>query len=338
MLNASKSGAMELSNRWRVWSIALCGVLLFVGVGCQKDKQMASEESEEKATAEQKQQKDESITEKMAKEHEGDSPEETGLAGMEPARPVHVDRVKYATVGDADIDGFYARPKDPEGPMPGIVAIHEWWGLNDNIRNVAKLLAGEGYQVLAVDLYEGKVAESPDKAKELMGKAMSEKSRLEENLRDAVDYLRGETEAPKVAAIGWCFGGGWSLQTALMFPDKVDASVIYYGELVTDAEKLEKLTMPIIGFFGGEDSSIPPSKVKEFEQAMKEAGNEATVHIYDGAGHAFANPSGDRYEPNAAEDAWNKTLTFLDEHLSVAGDTDAETEGSSDDEQSGESN
>lgn len=303
--------------------------------GCQKDKQMNAETSDETTSSS----KEKSITEKMAKEHAGDSPKKSGIAKLEPAMAVETDKVKYATVGDNEVHGFFARPKDPEGPMPGIIAIHEWWGLNENIRNVTKLLAGEGYRVLAVDLYEGKTAETPDKAKELMGAAMNDKQRLKENLSDAYNYISSERNATRVGVIGWCFGGGWSLQTALMLPGELDATAIYYGELVTDADTLKPLEMPVIGFFGTEDSAISPSKVNAFEQAMNQAGNDVTIHNYEGAGHAFANPSGERYDPEAAMDAWNKTLDFFDAHLMqplIEQTTDGSS-GSSSDETSGSS-
>jgi carboxymethylenebutenolidase len=228
---------------------------------------------------------------------------------------VETEKVKYATVGGGEVHGFFARPKDPEEPVPGIIAIHEWWGLNDNIRNVTKLLAGEGYRVLAVDLYEGETAETPEAAKKLMSKAMADKERVKENLSDAYNYVSSERNARRVGVIGWCFGGGWSLQTALMLPKEIDATAIYYGELVTDAETLKPLEMPVIGFFGTEDSAVSPDKVDAFKKAMNKAGNDITIHNYEGADHAFANPSGERYDPDAAMDAWKKTLAFFDTHL-----------------------
>jgi carboxymethylenebutenolidase len=122
-------------------------------------------------------------------------------------------------------------------------------------------------------------------------------------------------EAPRVGTIGWCFGGGWSLKTALALPDKVDATVMYYGAVVTDPAKLAPLKMPILGNFAGEDKSIPPSVVNAFEKALKDAGKTVDIKIYAGANHAFANSSGVVYKPDAAEDAWKRTVAFFEKNL-----------------------
>jgi len=259
---------------------------------------------------------DDEYAERMAKEHKEDSPV-PGASSLEgaPKTEVESETVTYAAVDGAEIQGYLARPKNAAGPLPGIIVIHEWWGLNDNIRKMADLLAGEGYTALAVDLYNGKVADAPEKAQEYMQAAMQNAVNGEDNLKQAYAYLEGEHNAPKVGTIGWCFGGGWSLATALIMPDKVDASVVYYGRLVTDVAKLEPLNVPILGIFGAEDQGIPLDMVKEFEKALASLDKDASIHIYEGADHAFANPSGTHYEREAAQDAWNKTLAFLAKHL-----------------------
>ena len=118
-----------------------------------------------------------------------------------------------------------------------------------------------------------------------------------------------------MGVIGWCFGGGWSFRTALALPDAIDAAVIYYGEPVTDRDRLDALEMPILGLFGGADQGIPVARVREMEAALDALGKDATIVVYDGANHAFANPSGRRYDAEAAEDAWTRTTAFLAEHL-----------------------
>jgi carboxymethylenebutenolidase len=183
---------------------------------------------------------------------------------------------------------------------------------------MADLLAGEGYTALAVDLYNGQVAETPEKAQEYMQAAMQNAAAGEDNLKQAYDYLEREHQAPRIGTIGWCFGGGWSLATALMLPDDLDASVIYYGRLVTDVDELSPLNVPILGIFGAEDQGIPLDMVKSFEEALSSLGKDASIHIYEGADHAFANPSGTHYEPDAAQDAWEKTLAFFEKHLKRA--------------------
>lgn len=249
----------------------------------------------------------------MAREHADDSSEPSEMAETAPAVDVESRQVDYATVNGETATGYLARPTGVEGPLPGIIVIHEWWGLNDNIRSMTEQLAGEGYQALAVDLYGGETADTPDGARALMQASTENEDALVENLKQAFSYL--EDDGQKVGTIGWCFGGGWSLRTALALPEQVDATVIYYGRLVTDQDELAPLTMPIVGFFGAEDQGIPVESVREFEQALDALGKDASIHIYEGAGHAFANPSGDNYEPEPARDSWEKTLAFFEAHL-----------------------
>jgi len=207
--------------------------------------------------------------------------------------------------------GFLAEP-EAEGVYPGVIMIHEWWGLNDGIKDTAVQLASKGYVVLAVDLYDGKVAATPQEARNLTSSL--DKERAVANMRAAASYLRSEHGAPKVASLGWCFGGGQSMQLALS-DEEVDATVIYYGSLVTDEEALSSIEQPVLGIFGGNDTSIPVSTVMEFDSALDSVGVENEIYIYDGVGHAFANPSGMNYAPDETRDAWLKTVAFLERHL-----------------------
>jgi carboxymethylenebutenolidase len=277
---------------WLLAPLLLCGVLAAAGTDGNQDKD---------------------YTARMAAEHADDSPVASPAADK-PASAVETERVTYATVGDRPVTGYLARPKAAKG-RPGIIVIHEWWGLNDNIESMARQLAAEGYVALAVDLYGGEVAETPDKARELMSKAMGDTDPIDDNLRQAYAYLTDKQGAGKVGSIGWCFGGGMSLHAAILLPDALDATVIYYGRLSTDREALARLSMPVLGLFGEADRGIPVDQVNEFGATMKELGKDARIHIYDGANHAFANPSGTRYDAKAAEDAWQKTLEFLEENL-----------------------
>ncbi len=249
----------------------------------------------------------------MAHQHEGDAPVATEAARTEPAAEVETQTVAYATVNGQQVQGYLARPMGAEGPLPGVIVIHEWWGLNDNIRSMAEQLAGQGYRALAVDLYGGASASTPDEAQTLMRAALEKSGELTENLKQAYAYLSDGGQ--KVGTIGWCFGGGWSLQTALVLPEDIDATVIYYGRVVTEKAELEKLRMPILGIFGAEDDGIPVDSVRAFESALKELGKNASIHVYEGANHAFANPSGQNYKAEPANDAWQKTLAFFGEHL-----------------------
>lgn len=206
--------------------------------------------------------------------------------------------------------GFLAKPTE-QGNYPGVVMIHEWWGLNDNIKEMARELASEGYIVLAVDLFDGNVAKTPEEARALVGGLKQDEATRK--MREAANYLRDAEKTTKVGSLGWCFGGGQSLQLALN--DGLDATVIYYGNLVTEKEKLLNINWPVLRIFGREDQSIPLEKVNEFEKALDDLGIKNEVHIYDGVGHAFANPTGPNYESEKTKDAWGKTLNFLNTNL-----------------------
>ncbi|MEK9195461.1 MAG: dienelactone hydrolase family protein, partial [Patescibacteria group bacterium] len=191
-----------------------------------------------------------------------------------------------------------------------VVMIHEWWGLNDNIKTMARELAKEGYRVIAVDLF-GKVAATSNEASTQV-KTLDNKKALQ-NLQAAVAFLRSKgTE--KIASLGWCFGGGQSLQFALS-GEKLAATIIYYGNLVTNTNELGKISWPVLGIFGDKDQSIPVTSVEQFNKALDGLGIKNSIHIYPGVGHAFANPSGMNYAPEETKDAWVKTVAFLNENL-----------------------
>jgi carboxymethylenebutenolidase len=251
----------------------------------------------------------------MSAMHMRDAPVPSPATYPRPAVPVRGIEVAYATINGKPVHGYLAEPRDAKGPLPGIIVIHEWWGLNANIRSMADQLAGKGYAALAVDLYNGQTATTPRAAQNLMKDVLTHAPAASSNLRQAYAYLHGTEHAPRIGVIGWCFGGGWSLQTALMLPDKINAIVIYYGRPVDNVTKLSRLRMPLMGFFGAEDKGITPADVHTFETALKRAHVNAEIHIYPGAGHAFANPSGENYRPKAAADAWKRTLVFFNRYL-----------------------
>ncbi|MFE4107096.1 dienelactone hydrolase family protein [Almyronema epifaneia] len=255
------------------------------------------------------------LSDRMAAEHRDETPVATDITMLDPAVPITTETVTYATVDGAAITGYLAKPENAESGLPALIAIHEWWGLNDNIRAVTERLAGEGYTVLAVDLYNNWLAETATAARELMQSVMNNPESAAANLTQAYNYLINDQSAAAVGAIGWCFGGGWSLQTGLLLPEQLDALAIYYGRLVTDADQLAALQMPIIGFFGAQDQAIPVDQVRAFESALQSLDKPAEIYIYEEAGHAFANPSGERYVPEAAADAWTKTTEFFARHL-----------------------
>ena len=247
---------------------------------------------------------------RMEREHATDSPVASPAAEAQPGGEVASEEVVYAEFDGTTIKGYLAKPATGE-PTAGILVIHEWWGLNDNIRSMARQLAGEGYAALAVDIYEGEVADNREDAARLARASGDNPDRGGDNLRQAWEYLKDEVGVSKVGVIGWCFGGGWSLRAALMMGEGIDAAVIYYGRVVTDRDSLEQLSSPILGIFGALDKGIPVSTVREFQATLDSLGKPASIHIYEGADHAFANPSGTRYNEKAAKDAWAKTLSFF---------------------------
>lgn len=253
--------------------------------------------------------------EAMSREHAEDTTEPSPAAEEAPARAVVSDpRMPYAEVGDQLVYGYFTAPSDVFEPLPAIIVIHEWWGLNDNVRAMADRLAAEGYMVLAIDLYGGKTADSPADARALMLEVVEDPELANENIRAAYEFLT-IAGAPRIGSLGWCFGGGWSLNTAQLFPDELDASVIYYGRVFADEDRLRPIGAPILGLFGAEDTGIPLDSVEAFRGSLERLRKNHEIHIYPGVGHAFANPTGTNYNAEAATDAWDKTLEFLGRHL-----------------------
>jgi len=222
-------------------------------------------------------------------------------------------RVSYKS-GDETVQGVLYTPAG-KGPFLALVVIHEWWGLNDWVKDEASKLSDQGYVTLAVDLYRGKVAKTPDEAHEIMRGVPED--RAKRDLHAAVKFLKAQSSVKKdrIGSIGWCMGGGYSLDVALQEPD-LAATVINYGHLATDPNALMKINAPILGLFGGQDQGITPSDVKKFEEEMKKTGKRIEVVIYPDAGHAFENPNNKSgYRAADAADAWKRTVNFLSSAL-----------------------
>jgi carboxymethylenebutenolidase len=254
-------------------------------------------------------------------EQVSDAPTPTPAA---PAVPLLEQQLAYGEGRSSNLVGYLAMPQDAAEPLPGIILIHEWWGLNDDIMAMARRLAGEGYVALAVDLYGGARAQTPEAAQALMTALLAEPEAARSNLSQAYDYLEKYAFAPRIASIGWGLGGGWSLQMALQYPDSLDAMVMDYGQVVTDRDRLAPLNVPVLGIFGGEDESIPVQEVRQFRTTLNELGKIAEVLILPGADHAFANQSGGNYNEKAADEAWDTTLKFLERHLKLSTPTQAQ--------------
>ncbi|MSR46232.1 MAG: dienelactone hydrolase family protein [Planctomycetes bacterium] len=216
-------------------------------------------------------------------------------------------------------DGSKAYLTLPEQWQPGgtaVLVIHEWWGLNSHIKHWADRFTASGRAALAVDLYGGKVAATREEA----GAAMRavDQAKAVKTLLAGHAFLSDDArvKASKRASIGWCFGGGMSLQLALHAPD-LDAAVMYYGKPVTDAAELKKIKAPLLGVFGERDKAFPPALIEQFKGGLREAGVAGEVLLFP-ADHAFANPSGGNYDAVQAAAAWTKVQAFLESKLPVA--------------------
>ncbi len=216
--------------------------------------------------------------------------------------------------GDETVNAVMYTPQG-KGPFPALVVIHECWGLNDWVKEQASKLADQGYVTLAIDLYRGKVATTPDEAHEIMRGVPED--RANRDLLAASSYLRSQknVDPKRVGSIGWCMGGGYSLNLALNDP-KLKAAVINYGHLATDEATLKKINAAILGIFGGQDRGIPVADVNKFEAQLKALGKTVEIHIFPDAGHGFENPNNKQgYRADDAAQAWKLTVDFLAKNL-----------------------
>ncbi len=220
------------------------------------------------------------------------------------------DNVEVETwTSDEPITGYFMAPENT--PAGAVLLIHEWWGLNDQIRSMVPRFAQAGYLSLAVDLYQRQVAESPEKARQLMQAVQPDVAT--DALVTWIEWLRGHPESNgKVGTVGWCFGGGWSLNASLATP--VDATVIYYGRCEKGAEEVAGLKGPVLGHFATRDQFINRDMVSAFERSMNAAGKSYVNHWYE-ADHGFANPTTTRHDAEDAALAWSRTLEFFHQHL-----------------------
>ena len=208
------------------------------------------------------------------------------------------------------VTGFLALPRDTRRHR-AIIVIHEWWGLSEWVKEQAEKLAANGYVTLAVDLYQGKVTADPSEARKLKHGLRQE--RAIGDLKAAFDYLadRPDVDPKHIGSLGWSMGGGLAVQLAIHEP-RLAACVVNYGPLPTNIEDIQKINVPVLGIFGSLDRGISPHKVRAFETCMNATGKRVDIEIYDGASHAFENPTNTRgYRPAAAVDAWFHTLEFF---------------------------
>lgn len=211
--------------------------------------------------------------------------------------------------------GYLAQPKTP-GKYPALVLIHEWWGLNKNIREFADHFAQKGYVALAVDLYEGQSTDKPEEARNLAAAVRNNLAAASDNLTQGVNFLKAQSmvNSERVASVGWCFGGGWSYEMAKNNMG-VKASVMYYGSF-NDHDDLSQMKAHILGHFGEKDTSIKLDDVRQFQATLKTLSGSHEIYIYPNAGHGFANSDNPAaYNKEAADLAWERTLSFLKGNL-----------------------
>lgn len=216
---------------------------------------------------------------------------------------------RITTAGGREVASALAVPATT--PAPVVVLVHEWWGLNDQIKAVAADFAAQGYLALAVDLFGGRVTADPQEARQLI--AAVDEAAAADTMTSWLKWAQNHNDSNrKVATCGWCFGGGWSLRAATLVP--VEATVVYYGRVNLATETLAKLKGPVLGQFARKDRHINEAMVAEFEKNMTAAGKPYQVYWYD-ADHAFANPTGNNYDKEDAQLAWQRTTEFLKQAL-----------------------
>jgi len=212
------------------------------------------------------------------------------------------------------ISGFLALPERRER-HGGIIALHEWWGLNDWVKLQARNLAANGYVVIAVDLYRGKVTDTSSEARKLK-RALPE-NRAIRDMKAAFRYLaaRPDVDPTNIGSIGWSMGGGFAIRLAIHEP-RLAAAVVNYGMPPTNPIEIQKINAQVLGHWGALDRGVPPSTVRVFEKIMKTLNKSINIRIYAGAGHSFENPNNKSgYRPEAAADAWLRTLDFFTETI-----------------------
>jgi carboxymethylenebutenolidase len=217
------------------------------------------------------------------------------------------------TVGSGSAQAYLAAPE--EGG-PGVLLLHAWWGLNPFFKSLCDRLAAAGFVAIAPDLAQGQVAETVDEAQEMEDSSDAE-LRKQTTLAAAAHLLAlADRRGAKIGVIGFSMGAWWSIQLALAHPDEVAAVVLYYGAVPPANTDYGKHTAAFLGHFGEHDEWEPLDAVQEMEQAMHAAGRDAAIHVYPGTGHWFVEEDRpDVYDPEAAAIAWERTLTFLHQHL-----------------------
>lgn len=231
---------------------------------------------------------------------------------------VLADSLPYAEIGDELVYGYFAIPVDMIDPYPAIVMLHDGFGLDDGARALAERIASEGFIVLAVDLFFGRTADEVSAARELQIEVLEDMQIADANIAQALEFVRSSTGAPSIGVLGFGFGGGLTLDTAIEHGDEVAAAVNFYGQVKTDRDSLRQLTVPVLGFFLENDRAVPPQTVRDFEQVMADLGQDVTIHIYDAGRRGFMDQNSANYDEALAERSWEQALAFLNTAFGVA--------------------
>lgn len=220
---------------------------------------------------------------------------------------------RIANAKGPEIRAYIARPGTP-GPHPAIIMVHEFWGIRSDLQGKADDLAARGYLVVAPDLFRGRTTNSVPSA--IYNVVSNPPEQVDADVEAVYQWLvqQPDVQADRVAIMGFCFGGGTSIRYSVTNP-KLAATVVFYGTPVTDPQKLKGLSGPVLGIFGGADTSIPIDSVRAFEAGLKSAGVVNEISIYDGEPHAFVKDMEGIRAGGAQGQAWEQLVKFLDTHL-----------------------
>ena len=213
---------------------------------------------------------------------------------------------------EAKLPVYVSKPTETKSGMPGVIIIHDWWGLGNYVRETADQFASSGYVAIAPDLYSGKYAKDPDEAREL---SSAIDPAVAKKLLDITDVYLRALDVSRVGITGFCFGGTLAFQY-LCDSREIKAAVIFYASNLPSDDRLKEITAPLLIIYGDKDRSVPLERVQQLEQTLKTLGKDARLLIYPDAPHAFFNnDSKQNYRSDAAKDAWEKTVEFFNERL-----------------------
>ena len=231
------------------------------------------------------------------------------------AREVVAETLAYGEVDDTLVYGHFAIPADMVEPLPAVIVVHDWWGLNDAVRGIAERLASQGYIVLAVDMFGGATAAVSTDARKLEIAALENPQLALENLAQASDFLRNVAGAPETAIVGYGFGGSWALNAALDNGEGLGAVAMFYGQVSADERRLASLDTPLLGFFAEGDRAVPAATVERFEAVLTDLGKDHDVQIFDGVRRGFANAQSENFDAAADQESWSRLVSFLSSTL-----------------------